>query len=633
MKFPLFLVIAICISAGVQAADPKYPVSKIPENLKTGANVVKRIENIEFTIVNTGSTIYKYHYALTILNRFGDKHAGFKTFYDKLSKIVSIDANLYDANGNLIKKLKTKDITDLSAVSDNNLMDDSRVKLHNFNYNSYPYTVEYIVEERFNNTFHFPGWAPQPDENYSVEESSYTIICPENYTVRYREFNYPGEAVKKAENGKSKIRWQVGLLAPFKEMFANSSLRDLTTVIYFAPTSFEIEGYKGNMQSWNDFAKFQSSLNVGRDVLPTNISDKVREICAGVSSDEEKVKLLYEYFQKNTRYISIQLGLGGWQPFDAGYVAKKGYGDCKALTNYMQSLLKEAGIRSLYSIVNAGAKTTIMEDFPSLQFNHVILCVPLEKDSIWLECTSQSLPAGYMSAFTGNTKALMSTESGGQLIATPRYGLNENKELRYINARLKEEGELEMQIRTSYSCLKQDQIWMKTEYLPKDQIRKELEKQYDLGTYHIIDFKYTKQPGRLPVMKEEIELVANSYAVMSGKRLFINPNILNRSNKNPAETEGRKADFIFNTAFHDEDSVEIEIPSGYTVESLPKDIALKSAYGNYSVSYRFEGNRISYKRMFEQFDGRFKAPEQKEIVAFFNAVFKQDRASVVLIKQ
>ena len=59
--------------------------------------------------------------------------------------------------------------------------------------------------------------------------------------------------------------------------------------------------------------------------------------------------------QNNTRYISIQLGIGGWRPFEAAYVASKGYGDCKALSNYMYSLLKEAGILSYYTLVKAGA--------------------------------------------------------------------------------------------------------------------------------------------------------------------------------------------------------------------------------------------------------------------------------------
>lgn len=632
MRFPLILLAAIFFTGNAWSADVKYQVSKIPDDLRKGSNVVKRFEAVELTIINTSSTIYKYHYAVTILNRLGDEYADFKTSYDKLNKVVSIDANLYDAQGNLVKKLKTKDISDVSAVSDNNLIDDSRIKMHNFNYSNYPYTVEYIVEERFNHTFYFPPWYPQKDENYAVEESSCTIVCPENYVVRFKAFNYPGTVEKKTENGKLKMTWQVKAVPAVKAMFANNSIRELTPVVFFAPSDFEIEGYKGNMQTWNDFAKFQASLNVGRDALPQNIITKVNELISGITDDKQKVKILYEYFQKNTRYISIQLGLGGWQPFDATYVAKKGYGDCKALTNYMQSILKEAGIRSLYSIVNAGGRTTIMEDFPSNQFNHVILCVPFEKDSIWLECTSQSLPAGYMSAFTGNTKALITTEKGGQLIATPRYGLNDNRQIRTINGKLNEEGDLQMKVSTTYTCLKQDQTSMMIEILPKDRIQKILEKQFDLGSYHIAGFNYNKQAEVFPSVTEEIEMVANSYTTLTGKRIFINPNVLNRATQKPTAVEGRKVDFIFKTAFHDEDNIEIEIPDGFAAESLPKDVSLQTPFGNYSVSYKVDGNKIIYKRIFEQFDGRFEAAKQNEIIDFYNTIYKQDRTTIVLVK-
>ena len=110
----------------------------------------------------------------------------------------------------------------------------------------------------------------------------------------------------------------------------------------------------------------------GRDVLPEEVKKKVHELTDN-KGDKEKISVLYDFLQKNTRYISIQLGIGGWQPFEASYVAEKKYGDCKALSNYMIALLKEAGITGKYVEIYGGkSPPPFIEDFPFYKFNNVI---------------------------------------------------------------------------------------------------------------------------------------------------------------------------------------------------------------------------------------------------------------------
>ena len=51
---------------------------------------------------------------------------------------------------------------------------------------------------------------------------------------------------------------------------------ELTTMVIFGPTDFQMDDYKGNMNSWQDFGKFVYALKQGRDILPENIKQKVQ---------------------------------------------------------------------------------------------------------------------------------------------------------------------------------------------------------------------------------------------------------------------------------------------------------------------------------------------------------------------
>ncbi len=614
------------------ASETPYAASAIPAALLKDANVVKRLEEVRFEIISTGETILHRKYALTVLNENGNDNASFSEYYDKLKQIKSIDGALYDGNGKLIKRLKSKEIQDRSGVDNNDLMDDHRVKMHNFYYKEYPYTVEYEVEIQYNNSLFFPHWLPQEDENFSVEKSSFTLVAPANYVVRNKVFNYNGQPLVSTEKNKTVTTWQVSNLTAIKSTYAAPAWQELTTVIFFGPTEFEIQGYKGNMSNWQEFSKFVYSLKKDRDALPEAVKQKVQELTAGLTTDQEKIKVLYQYLQQHTRYVGVQLGIGGWQPFDANYVAQNGYGDCKALTNYMYSLLKAAGIQSYYTLVNAGSRNRIIDDFPSQQFNHVILSVPLQKDTMWLECTNQTLPAGYVSDFTANRKALVICEQGGTLVQTPRYGVKENLQLRSVKGTVDEQGNLTAVVDTRYTAIRQDYLHDLISSLSKDKVKEKLQEELELATYNVNNFTYNEKKDVKPEIKEDLNIAVNNYASITGKRLFITPNLLNRSSSKLNDEE-RLYDFEFDYGYTDRDSVEIEIPAGYEPEALPQDVVVSSEFGAYRCATHLSGNKVVYYREREQYEGKFPAKDYAQLVSFYAAIYKADRNRVVLVKK
>ncbi|MEO6612998.1 MAG: DUF3857 domain-containing protein [Chitinophagaceae bacterium] len=616
------------------AGDNEFAVTNISPVLLKNADVVIRLEERFVDLQALDKMFSRRHYVITVLNEQGAKFAKLVEWYDKFNEIRSIEGTLYDASGKKIKSLKNKDIEDLSGYSSMNLVDDSRFKVHDFYCKVYPYTVEYVIEEVKKESMFFPSWIPVWDEYVAVEKSNISIKVPQNYQLRYKEFNCPNPVLVTQEADKKLYSWSLLNFEAVKKEYAAPGWTKITPAVLLAPSNFVIEDYAGNMTDWTELGKFQFSLNQGKDVLPQNIKEQVVKMTASAKTILEKTTILYKFLQANTHYISIQLGIGGWRPFEASYVAQKAYGDCKALSNYMYALLKEAGIRAHYTLIKAGEdEDDIITDFPSRQFNHAIVCVPDGKDTIWLECTDQNKSAGYMGSFTGNRHALLITEDGGKLVTTPSYTLKENVQVRHTLAFLDDEATLNVKVNTVYKAMQQDDLDMMLNSLSKDKIKEVLHEQLDLSTYDINNFDYKVIKSSLPQIEESLDITVKNYATITGKRLFIIPNIMSRANRKlPVDTE-RKYDLELKQEFQDIDTMEIELPAGYETEAVPKDVSLLSKFGKYTCSISKSSNKLIYYRHYEHYKGQYPAADYPELVKFYEAVYKADRNKVVLVKK
>ena len=627
--FLLILFVGFMCSANAQ----NYNVSLIPDSLKENANSVKRFEEIHVIIKSIDKAIVKHKYAITILNSEGAEDAQYENWYDKLSSLSDISGNLYDAAGKKLKSVKKRDIADISATDGFSLMLDDRKKKHNFYCSNYPYTVEYEDEQEMSGIYSLPRWLPVEGESSAVQESNFEVEMPLDYELRYKQFNYIGDPNIKTGKTKNYV-WGIKNVKAIKFEPFQPPLNEVTPSVYIAPVDFSIEGYVGNMNSWQNLGLFNVQLNKGRDQLPDNIKQDIHKLVDGISDRAEKVNVLYQYLQKNTRYVSVQLGIGGWQPFDAKYVATNKYGDCKALSNYMVSLLKEVGIKANYVIIKAGNYVSkgLMEDFPTPYFNHIVTCVPNGKDSIWLECTSQTEPAGYMGLFTGNRKALLIDEDGGHIVSTPFYTSKDNLQLHKVNANIDADGNLAADLFSTYTGTQQELQHAFIYSYTKEERDKKLNSLFNIPTYKIENPEYREKRAAIPSIEENLHVVANNYASITGKRLSIQPNVFNKSTYKPTNDE-RHFDIINPHAFKDVDSIHIVIPSGFNLESLPKDLVISNKFGNYSIIYKVNGNQIDVVRIQVREAATYPKSDYKDLVKYFDDIYKADRNKIVFIKK
>ena len=610
----------------------------IPKELKQDANLVVLESEIVFEVISIKKSIKRVKEALTVLNKEGDKMAQLLIPYDQHSQIKSASARMYNGFGKLTKKYSKKDFDDYSSISSFSIYEDNRVLTAKPVGVSYPYTIVYEYEVEYFTSMFFPWWVPMDDEKQAVQKSSYTAIIPNGYGFRYKMLNIPeGNMSEHSEEGTTIYKWFVKDLPAMKFEPMSKSYRDEIPMLYTAPNEFEMDGYKGNMKTWEGLAAWDYLINEGRDEISPETATQVSGLVKDVVDKKEKVRIIYEYLQNNTRYVSIQLGIGGFQAFDAKSTADNGYGDCKALTTYMKGMLKSQGIDSYYALVRAGSNAQpMMRDFPSSQFNHVFLCVPdVERDTVWLECTSQNAPFGYLGNFTGDRDILLVKENGGEVVRTPTYSLNENTQKRAARVTIDKNGDAKAEISTRFRGLQyeNDNINHMVRQSREDQ-KKWLYKKIDIPSFEVLDFDFNETKSEVPYIDEELTLQLRKLGSASGKRLFLKPNLMNKWSHIPESVENRKTDFQIKTSFYDVDSIVYEFPTEYHIEHKPSEKSISSTFGEYSSQILSnEDNKVVFIRELKLKKGVYPSDLYQEFIDFTKKVTKADKQKIVLVNK
>ena len=626
--------IALFITFSIFSQDNLYTSLTIPEDLTQNANAVVRQNETVILLKSSSEMSVKEKRIITVLNKEGDRNINAFVHYDENVKIKSLEVLVFNAFGSEIKKIKKNDFKDVSAVDGGTLYSDSRVKYLEYTPIKYPYTIEFVYETTSSNTAFIPAFIPISEYFVSVENSSYNIIYPENISVRKKEKNIENINLEKVDDI-GNVHYKVKNLGAFKPEAYSPSIVDFTPKVLFSSKQFTLEGVQTEVENWEDFGKWMyNDLIKQTHDLPASTIAYVQNLVKNETNNIDKAKKIYQYVQDKVRYISVQVGIGGWKPFNASQVDKLGYGDCKALTNYTMSLLQAANIESNYSVVYAGSsQRNIEDDFTSMQGNHVILSIPNNDETVWLECTSQKLPFGFIGDFTDDRDVLVITPEGGKIQHTKKYNTEENIQTTTGNYTISNEGIIHVDVTVKSRGIQyDDKYWLETE--TKRDLDEHYKERWDyINNINIEKMDIINDKDNIE-FKENLNFTATNYPKKVANRMLLTVNALNRNTHIPDRYRSRKLPLKIKRGFKDVDELEITLPQDYKVESLPNKKTIENKFGKYQTEVTLKDeNTLIYKREFIIKDGEFPKDDYSDFRNFYKEVARQDNAKVALIKK
>ena len=618
----------------VQSQKNEYSTLLIADSLKENANAVVRLNQIDIIIASQRNMNINTTRVITVLNEKGLSAVDAAENYDKKTTVKEIEATIYDAFGKEIKKIKRKDFKDNSAAGGGTLFSDSRYIYLDYTPTQYPFTVVYLSKLETSTTAFIPQWYPLSNFFVSVEKSILNVSYPANLGFKKMEFNFSNFNINKSIDTATQLLYTATSIPVQKQEDYSPAYSTIFPKVMMGLELFHLEDVDGKAKTWKEFGQwYYDDILSDTTVLPIETKQKMKALIGDEKDPIKKAQMIYDYVQKKSRYVSIQVGIGGWKPMLANDVDRLGYGDCKALTNYTKALLEAVDVPSYNTVLYGDSqKKDIESQFVSMQGNHMILAIPNGTDYTWLECTSQDAPFGFQGTFTDDRDVLVIKPEGGEIVHTQKYIDKYNSQISSGNYSLNANGDLsgKIEIVSRGSQYSQKEPLENLQPLEKD----EHYKQYwnTINNLKINNLSFSNDKTTVS-FTEKVEISAVNYGnLLSGKMMFA-INAYNQYTGSIKRIRNRKNPFEIQRGFADSDEITVALPTEFAIEFLPSNFELKSKFGEYKTEFiKKEDHTIIYKRSLFIKKGFYSNTEYDEYRLFIEKVSRNDNAKIIVTK-
>ena len=262
-----------------------------------------------------------------------------------------------------------------------------------------------------------------------TRRSRYVVEVPTNLDVRIKEVNLTFPRKTAEARGRRVYTWATADVPKIeREPFAADSNGIDQYIDIAAPVQ------------WSDVARWYGGLSRDRYVMTPGLDSALGAVVTGARTLDDSLRALHRWVAQDFRYVSLSLGIGGFQPRLPAAVLATRYGDCKDKATLFIALARRLGLRAYPVLLSSSGG--IARDRPSaLAFDHMIAAVERPGGYLYLDLTSELTPFGSLPpAEQGEFGLMVHPDGSGEEVTFPADSAATNRDVAVLTGDLSPRG-------------------------------------------------------------------------------------------------------------------------------------------------------------------------------------------------
>ncbi len=636
-------------------------ISSYAQDYKFGKVSKEELEEKYYPLDSTESAAYLYKYRKTyfqfnsnfVFRLITDVRERIKIYnkegFDKATKLISYYTPKHGTRENIrtiegyTYYLENEKIVK-KKIEKTSIFDERKSDIYSIKKITFPNIQEgVVIELKYTLTSVYYNYIDDINYQFEIPVKSYKCIIeiPNIYTYNKNQKGYytvthiPSSASYKSLGIKKYIDTYEAKDIPAlkeKEPFVGNINNYRGGITYeLAKTNFINfgGGIKYYTYNWEDVSKnIYKSSKFGEELEKSNYYKKdLSPILKVATTDLQKVGVILQLIKSKVKWNGK---LGKYTEKGVKKAYEESVGNVADINLMLTSMLRFAGLNANPVLVST--KDNGIPNYPTYKgFNYVVSMVEFPDNTYFLLDATEPYSIPNILPFRAlNWKGRKVTKNG------------DSEWIRMITSKKIVENELFVKItndlimegfhRTLYKSNAALNIRKIYNNLKEEDIISEIEDDYEI---EIDKFKIGNQyDGNKPVTRS-IQFSSNNLIEELNGKLYIEPLLFLTKHKNPFKSKERNFPIDFTTPWQRKNTVSIQIPEGYKVESIPETLAigLPDQIGFFKYQITQNNNTLKIIYLLE-FDKYFIAPEYyKSLKDFYSKVIDKQTEKIVLIKE